>query len=135
MPEHLRVASSFRRRAREGLLYNAADVLTRWRYPGWTSHRPWPALVEGVGWARKLSNRKVRQLQAARLLERLTSERTSYFHPPLQRDSDAQIRLHSPFAGVADALKMVIESFASHAPPDCRLVVNEHPLDNGVRDW
>jgi capsular polysaccharide export protein len=30
---------------------------------------------------------------------------------------------------------MVITSFAANAPADLRLVVKEHPLDNGVRDW
>lgn len=54
---------------------------------------------------------------------------------PLQLDSDAQIRLHSSFAGISDALRMVITSFAANAPTDLRLVVKEHPLDNGVRDW
>lgn len=135
LPAHRRVFSSFRRRATQGLLYNAADVLTRWRYTGWTTHRPWHPLVEGAGWARKLNNRQNRQREAARLIEALEGGAKRYFLFPLQLDSDAQIRLHSPFAGVADALKMVIQSFASHAPADVRLVVKEHPLDNGVKDW
>lgn len=135
LPEHQRVPSSFRRRATQGLLYNAADVLSRWRYKGWTNHRPWHPLVEGAGWARKLNNQQDRQREAARTIETLTSGEVKYFLFPLQLDSDAQIRLHSPFAGIADALKLVIDSFAAHAPPDVRLVVKEHPLDNGVRDW
>lgn len=135
LPEHERVPSSFRRRAVQGLIYNASDVLTRWRYTGWTNHRPWHPLVEGAGWARKLNHRVDRQRDASRLIETLATSDSSYFLFPLQLDSDAQIRLHSPFAGVADALKMVIESFATHAPPGVRLVVKEHPLDNGVRDW
>lgn len=135
LPEHKRVPSSFRRRATQGLLYNTADVLTRWRYKGWTNHRPWHPLVEGAGWARKLNNREMRQQQAAQLIAKLEEESARYFLFPLQLDSDAQIRLHSPFAGVADALKLVITSFAAHAPGDVRLVVKEHPLDNGVRDW
>jgi len=135
LPEHQRVPSSFRRRATQGLLYNAADVLSRWRYKGWTNHRPWHPLVEGAGWARKLNNQQDRQRESARTIETLTSGEVKYFLFPLQLDSDAQIRLHSPFAGIADALKLVIDSFAAHAPPDVRLVVKEHPLDNGVRDW
>lgn len=135
VPEHQRVPSSFRRRAIEGLIYNAADVLTRWRYPGWENHRPWHPLVEGMGWARKLSRGKERRAQAAALIERLQVSREPYFLFPLQLDSDAQIRLHSPFAGIADAIKLVLESFAQHAPSHARLVVKEHPLDNGVRDW
>lgn len=135
LPEHRRVLSSFRRRATEGLLYNAADVLSRWRYSKWTTHRPWHPLVEGAGWARKLNHRKARQRQAAQLIEDLVTKNGSYFLFPLQLDSDAQIRLHSPFAGVADALKLAIDSFAAHAASGDRLVVKEHPLDNGVRDW
>lgn len=135
LPEHQRVPSSFRRRATEGLLYNAADILTRWRYQGWKNHRPWHPLVEAVGWARKLNMRQDRQRAAGELLARLLAVPSDYFLFPLQLDSDAQIRLHSPFAGIADALKLVIDSFAAHAPPTHRLVVKEHPLDNGVRDW
>lgn len=135
VPEHRKVPASFRRRATEGLIYNAADVLTRWRYPGWKTHRPWHPLVEGMGWARKLARRKERQRLGMALLERLQSENAAYYLFPLQLDSDAQIRLHSPFAGIVEAMKMVLGSFARHAPAGTRLVVKEHPLDNGVRDW
>lgn len=135
VPAHAQVPSSFRRRATEGLLYNAADVLTRWHYPHWTNHRPWHPLVEAMGWTRKLLRRKQSQASAAQLIHRLETSGDPYFLFPLQLDSDAQIRLHSPFAGIADALRLVIGSFAAHAPADVRLVVKEHPLDNGVRDW
>lgn len=135
VPEHLKVPSSFRRRASEGLWYNAADVLTRWRYPGWRNHRPWHPVVEGVGWARKLSRREERSKQGAELLARVADQDAAYYLFPLQLDSDAQIRLHSPFAGVLDALNVVLASFAKYAPGETRLVVKEHPLDNGVRDW
>lgn len=135
VPGHAKVTSSFRRRATEGLLYNCADVFTRWYYPHWKNHRPWPPLIEGIGWLRKLSRRKRRASESAQLVSRLKRTDTQFFLFPLQLDSDAQIRLHSPFAGVSDAIKLVIESFSRHAPPHMRLVVKEHPLDNGVRDW
>ncbi|EHJ58155.1 capsule polysaccharide export protein [Novosphingobium pentaromativorans US6-1] len=88
-----------------------------------------------MGWWRKLRRRKEREAQAAALLERMKTSADPYFLFPLQLDSDAQIRLHSPFAGIADALKLVLGSFAAHAPAGTRLVVKEHPLDNGVRNW
>jgi capsular polysaccharide export protein len=135
VPAHQRVPSSFRRRAQEGLIYNAADLFTRWYYPHWNNHRPWHPLVEGIGWARKLSRSGERKAEGAALVARLEASKAPYFLFPLQLDSDAQIRLHSPFAGVADALKRVVESFAVHGPAGTRLVVKEHPLDNGVRDW
>jgi len=135
VPPHSQVPSSFRRRAIEGLLYNAADVFTRWHYPHWNNHRPWHPVVEGIGWFRKLRRRKEREQSSAELLARLTASDDPYFLFPLQLDSDAQIRLHSPFAGIASAIRTVVESFARHAPADVRLVVKEHPLDNGVRNW
>ncbi|WP_296675480.1 capsular biosynthesis protein [Novosphingobium sp.] len=135
VPVHAQVPSSFRRRAIEGLLYNAADLLTRWQFPNWSNHRPWHPVVEGMGWWRKLWRSKEREESSSRLMAQLAESKTEYFVFPLQLDSDYQIRLHSPFAGVADALRLVIESFAGHAPQHIRLVVKEHPLDNGVRDW
>lgn len=135
VPEHARVPFSFRRRAIEGLAYNAADVLSRLHYPHWHNHRPWHPVIEGVGWARKLMRQRRRRVRASALIDRLLASQTPYFLFPLQLDSDAQIRLHSPFVGIADALKTVLASFAAHAPTDCRLVIKEHPLDNGVRDW
>lgn len=134
-PEHHPVPSSFRRRATEGVIYNAADVLTRWHYPYWDNHRPWHPLIEGMGWARRLLRRKAAAARTADVLIRLESSDAPYMIFPLQLDSDAQIRLHSSFAGIADALRLVIASFAANAPPEMRLVVKEHPLDNGVRDW
>jgi capsular polysaccharide export protein len=135
VPDHSKVPSSFRRRASEGLWYNVADVLTRWHYPGWRTHRPWHPLVEGMGWARKLSRRDKRRAQGEALIAALAEADAAYFLFPLQLDSDAQIRQHSPFAGIVEALKVVLQSFAEHEPADARLVVKEHPLDNGVRDW
>lgn len=135
VPDHMKVPSSFPRRALEGLAYNAADVLTRWHYPHWNNHRPWHPVVEGVGWVRKLSRRQKREAEAAARVAQLEARQDKYFLFPMQLDSDAQIRIHSPFAGIADALQLVIESFALHAPGDVRLVVKEHPLDNGVHDW
>ena len=135
VPPHAQVPSSFRRRALEGVIYNFADVLTRWHYPGWSNHRPWHPVVEGMGWWRKLRRRKEREAGAVQLLERLHAATQPYYLFPLQLDSDAQIRLHSPFLGILPAMQQVIASFAAHAPDDTRLVLKEHPLDNGVRNW
>ncbi|GGI86219.1 capsular polysaccharide biosynthesis protein [Polymorphobacter multimanifer] len=135
VPEHRKVLSSFRRRAIEGLVYNLGDVLSRWHYPHWSNHRPWHPLVEGAGWSRKLLRQKARNAAGAAMAARIEAQNQAFFLFPLQLDSDAQIRMHSPFVGIADALKAVLGSFAAHAAPGVRLVVKEHPLDNGVRNW
>lgn len=129
------VPSSFRRRALEGLAYNTADLLTRWWYRHWTTHRPWPPLVEGLGWLRRLGDRKQARARSNAILAGLKHSGAAYMLMPLQLDADAQVRLHSPFSNIGEALDLVLASFARHAPAELRLVVKEHPLDNGVVDW
>ncbi len=129
------VPSSFRTRALQGVAYNAADLLTRWRYRHWDNYRPWHPLTEGIGWLRKLSRRKAAGRRTGETLAALSASGAPYMLFPLQLDADAQVRLHSPFSGMAEAIRHVIASFAANAPPDLLLVIKEHPLDNGVRDW
>jgi capsular polysaccharide export protein len=57
-----------------------------------------------------------------------------FFLFPLQLDSDAQIRVHSPFGRMRPAIETVIRSFAAQAPMDTQLVISEHPLDQAVVD-
>ncbi len=135
MPANPPLPSSFRRRAVEGVLYNAADLLTRPYYRHWTNHRPWHPLTEGLGWCRRLSRRRAARARTAALLAKLAATGAPYVLFPLQLDADAQIRLHSGFNGMASAIALVISSFARHAPPGLRLVLKEHPLDNGLTDW
>ena len=133
--EHRPVPSSFVRRAYEGVAYSLATAALKWHYPHWKDYRPWPPLVEGVGWLRRLCRRKKAQARTDMLLERLEREQTPYVLFPLQLDGDSQVRLHSPFNGMLEAIELVLGSFAFHAPKHLRLVIKEHPLDNGVRDW
>ncbi|CFW92627.1 capsular polysaccharide export protein [Bordetella pertussis] len=57
-----------------------------------------------------------------------------FFLLPLQLDSDAQIRDHSPYGDMREVQDAVMASFARHALPDCLLVVKNHPLDPGFVD-
>ncbi|PYD73742.1 capsule biosynthesis protein [Novacetimonas hansenii] len=135
MPPHYPVPSSFRRRALEAVAYNTADLLSRWHYKHWSDYRPWHPLKEGVGWVKRLRRREVAGDEAMRIMQSIEARHVPYMLFPLQLDADAQVRLHSPFDGVEPALRKVIKSFAAHAPKDLVLLVKEHPLDNGVRNW
>ncbi|PYD74821.1 capsule biosynthesis protein [Novacetimonas pomaceti] len=135
MPPHHPVPSSFRRRALEAVAYNSADLLSRWHYRHWCDYRPWHPLKEGVGWIKRLRRRKAATEEAMQIVQRVETQHIPYMLFPLQLDADAQVRLHSPFSGMEPALRKVIHSFATNAPKDLVLLVKEHPLDNGVRDW
>ena len=135
MPPHYPVPSSFRRRALEAVAYNTADLLSRWHYKHWSDYRPWHPLKEGVGWIKRLRRREAATEEATRIMQSVEARHVPYMLFPLQLDADAQVRLHSPFDGVEPALRKVIGSFAANASKDLVLLVKEHPLDNGVRNW
>lgn len=103
------------------------------RYPFYRSHRPGSIALEGLGWAAKFLSRERVAREAATVLAGLAGRR--YFLFPLQLSSDYQIRTHSAFTSVGQALDYVLASFAADAPADVTLVVKEHPLDARFGGW
>ena len=134
VPDIEGIPSSFRRRAVADLSYNFGAMLLCWLYPFYRTHRPWHPAVEYYGWARRLLGQAGAERRAAVAVRRIEGDQP-YFLFPLQLDCDSQIRLHSSFAGMRQAIETVLASFAIHAPADALLVVKEHPLDNGLFDW
>ena len=90
--------SSLERRVRQTLAYYAAYALLAWSFPRYRTHRPWPALVEAVGWAARLGRRRTAARRTRADQARLSPGR--YFLLPLQLDSDYQLRAHSDFDGI-----------------------------------
>ena len=135
IPPHKTVSSSFKRRALEAVAYNSADILTRWHFRHWQDYRPWGAWYEGMSWLLRLAKKKKALPRSQKLLGWLEETNTPYMLLPLQLDADSQIHLHSDFAGMTPALSMVMISFAKYAPKNLYLVIKEHPLDNGVKNW
>lgn len=128
------IARHFARRAVEDILYQLSRVLSSWRYPGYRTHRPWPASVEYSAGAKRYFKKPFEKRRAARTIASLIEGERPYYLVPLQLDSDAQIRFHSPFGSMAPAIEGIIHSFARNAPSEALLVITEHPLDNGVVD-
>jgi capsular polysaccharide export protein len=135
VPKFPPVPSSFNRRAKEDLIYNIASLALAPLFPGYRTHRPWHILTEYAGWAMRLLRRPAERRRSADTLERLRADGRPYFVFPLQLDCDYQIRVHSNFIGVQDAIETVLDSYARNAPADTLLVVKGHPLDNGLVDW
>jgi capsular polysaccharide export protein len=129
------IPSEFARRASQDVLYSIASAALAWRFPNYSPHRPWNPFLEYAGWARKLARRPLARRRAARTMDAVVRSGRPYYLFPLQLDSDSQLRRHSPFDGVEKALERVIASFLAKAPADTLLVVREHPLDNGLKDW
>ena len=135
LPPHKTVPSSFKRRALEAVAYNAADILTRSYFRHWHDYRPWGAWHEGMSWLRRLRRKKDASARSLKILDWIADRHLPYMLFPLQLDADSQIHLHSDFAGMTSAICTVMISFARHAPADLHLIIKEHPLDNGMKNW
>ncbi|MBW8743629.1 MAG: capsular biosynthesis protein [Sphingomonas sp.] len=135
LPDFPPVPSSFNRRAKEDLAYNIASLLMTPLFPGYRTHRPWHILTEYAGWALRLIKRPAERRRSNATFDQLKADGRPYFVFPLQLDCDYQIRVHSQFHGMQDAIETVLGSFAHNAPADALLVVKGHPLDNGLINW
>src|SRR5438105_10594698 len=111
-----------------GLMFGGV-LYPRYRYHG-ISH----PLAEYAGWVWSRGKRLVTGRAGVAEKARMQAMPGSYFLFPLQLATDFQIRAHSPFADVRDAIREVVASFArSGSRKKLALVV--HPLDNGLVDW
>lgn len=133
VPDYPPIPASFRVRAREASLYyfaNWALAPLFWRY---RSHRPHGSFAEMIGWVGRMLRRPQARFRSYLARKRVGAR--PYFVLPLQLDSDHQIRVHSPFVGMPDAIEAIIASFARYSRAPHVLVVKEHPLDNGLKAW
>lgn len=126
-------APGFRRRDTVRYYAHLIGGRLTFRFPFYKSHRPLLILHEAAGWIRKYATASQTAQRSRAVLSGLVTGQ--YFLFPLQLSSDYQIRVHSPFSGMDEALEYVLSSFAAFAPPEAMLVVKEHPLDCNIRSW
>lgn len=133
VPDRPTITANFGRRARDAYRYYSRVFLCRPFYPYYSSHRQGSLLCEGISWIYKFLRRKREAAVTHAGLSRLPGK--AYFLFPLQLSNDFQIREHSPFHDMREALDYVLYSFARRAPDHVRLVIKEHPLDSSFRSW
>lgn len=129
------VATDMRRRALMDIAAHGANIMQKYRFPHYRTHRPATLGEEALGWIKR-GIAAVRFGGAnKRAITRFEAGDTPFFLAPLQLNSDYQIREHSRFSGMVEFIEEVMASFAKHAPKDCHLFFKNHPLDNGMIDY
>ena len=124
--------SSFAVRAWHDVQYHIWSAWNPILYPGYRTHAPYSAATEYMGYLRRAATLWWRARHADGQVNDLIASGVPYFMLPLQLDSDAQIREHSPYKNMEEVIGHVMQSFAQHAPSDARLVIKNHPLDPGM---
>jgi capsular polysaccharide export protein len=117
------------------LRHYAARWLATPCFPKYRTHRPANSLTEALSWIGRLVKRRPARRKADAQVAALLEQPNPFFLLGLQLDSDAQIRRHSRLPDMAAVLDLTLASFANHAPTNATLVVKNHPLDNGLRDY
>src|SRR5229473_1237923 len=110
--------------------YNLGLVLGRPLYPHYRYHSICHPFAEYAGWLWSRAKRRF----TARAKRPLQARPGSYFLVPLQLSTDFQIRAHSPFREVREAVRAIIASFAASGSRR-NLIFVVHPLDNGLIGW
>jgi len=123
---------SFNIRAYHDVLYHLAGLYNPLFFPGYRTHAPMTAPVEYLGYIRRLPTLRYHRKKDDKLLLSLLRHGIPYFLFPLQLSSDAQIRNHSRFANMTEALEYIMGSFARYAPAHTALIIKNHPLDAGL---
>lgn len=96
------------------------------------THREHNIFFELIGILPRYLTRKRRIAKSRAALRDFFKVKNPYFFYPLQLNSDSQVQLYSPYVRQEEAITTVISSFAKYAPSNTRLLIKNHPLDNGL---
>lgn len=118
------------------LLGSMGNVFLKFLYPFYrqSDARPHP-LIYFPAMGRSLWLKSTHERAASEVFDALKRSCEPFFVFPLQLDHDFQIRAYSPFGGMAEAIDLVLRSFALYAPANCKLLIKSHPWDPGLINW
>jgi capsular polysaccharide export protein len=133
----LKYPDSFVRMACNGLAGDLGNWLLAFLYPGYRSHLVANPVVLYAATGARMAKARLQRRSSESIVQRLVSESPThpFFVFPMQIEADYQVRSYSPFAGMEEALKCVISSFARFAPAPARLLIKVHPMDPGFKPW
>lgn len=132
-----RFHSAFRKRSGYDVIYHVAGMLNLVLNPRYQTHSPITAPVEYAGYILRFMRLPFWRKRDAAVIDRLCREadEVPFYLLPLQLNTDAQIRDHSRFDNMLQAMEYILESFARNAPGKSRLLIKNHPLDMGLVDY
>jgi len=118
------------------MVYHFGNYFFWWLYPGYRRpyRRDHPLLhYLSIGWRILFAGANNRM--AEQRLAELKASGARFFVFPMQLEHDFQIVSYSPFTRLEDAISLIENSFAQHAPAHMRLLVKLHPLEPGLKNW
>lgn len=130
-----RFYDSFPTMARWDMRYHLSQIFWRWPFRHYETHQLHDPSLIYLGTGRRMAARRLNTARAERAFGRLQRENTPYYLLPLQMETDFQLRAYSPYPDLSTPVREIVRSFARHAPAGTKLLVKNHPLDPGLRNW
>jgi capsular polysaccharide export protein len=114
-----------------GALYHGFVALGFRAYANFRPHRALTVGQEFLLYLKRFLLMPIHRLERRLATFRIRRGGFPYHLAILQLEHDASFRDHSPFASMTEFLALLIEGFATGAPPHHHLVFKAHPLEDG----
>ncbi|WP_107852216.1 capsule biosynthesis protein [Oceanimonas marisflavi] len=126
------VGPNYRRRIVYAMRYYFSMHCSRWRFRHYVHHRHRHCWQEGIAWLKGWYTKYLHRHHDSTLQRWLLKcHSRRIFLVPLQVADDFQIRVHSPFNDMAEAIRHIMRSFAASASRQDVLLFKHHPMDRG----
>ena len=130
-PSRVKV-ESMRQKVMYAIRHHVGNTLLFPCFFHYRTHREHNIFFELIGILPRYLTRNSRKRKSRVSLHKFLKSRAPYFFYPLQLNHDSQVQLYSPYTRQGEAILSVIYSFARYAPENTRLLIKNHPLDNGL---
>ena len=131
----VRYPYSFLAEAVAEVTFNLSNVFLRPLYPFFDTDKYYHPLIDYLSWGTRSWRQWRAKTHTHQTLAQIQSGAWPFFLLALQLQSDYQIRRNSHYQHLSHMLEEVIASFAHSASKEARLVIKQHPLDNGMENW
>lgn len=138
VPTDLKFPEKESHKIKQEFRFTLSNLLLRWKYPHYQTHRSVAAWRTYSGWAygklsKLIKNRILSHFKPTKPAQSIKDLGDNYFVFALQLEGDFQLRDHSPFTTRQQALSYIFSSFGHKAPKGSKLVVKPHPLETSPK--
>ncbi len=114
---------------------NVAHTIFMPFYPLYKSDAPFSMVEDYFYWIRNLLTTDNAEARASKIQAQCEEDGADYNLLAMQLAHDYQIRASTHYDHLIDMVEEVFASFQANAPKTRKLIIKQHPLDNGYQNW
>lgn len=126
---------SFLEEALFDIARNVAHTIFMPFYPFYKSDAPFSMVEDYYYWITNLLTTDNAEARASQIQAECEEDGADFNLLAMQLAHDYQIRASTHYDHLIDMVEEVFASFAANAPRSRKLIIKQHPLDNGYQNW